>query len=128
MLGPRIRVDNEGALFSAGRTEAIMKDIATEAKQNTSEYAEGEIQMRLAKVLKHPTGYYQSRITTNRVGETFLVTDGTVVYGPWLEGTGSRNDDTRFKGYFTFRLVAQKVEIKAGSIAEDAADRNMWRL
>lgn len=124
----RITVDNDGALFSPARTDRIMDDIATQSKQKTSEYAEGEIQLRLAKVLKHPTGYYQSHITTNRVGEAYIVTDGTVVYGPWLEGTGSRNDETRFKGYFTFRLVAQKVEVKASSIAEDVADRNMWRL
>lgn len=124
----RIRVDNDGALFNAARTERIVDDIGNQAEKSTAQYAEGEIQMRLAKVLKNPTGYYQSRITTNRVGEAHVVTDGTVVYGPWLEGTGSRNDETRFKGYFTFRLVAQKVEAKASSIAEDVADRNMWRF
>lgn len=124
----RIRVDNDGALFSAPRTEEIIRDIGDQSERATAEYAEGEIQMRLAKVLKHPTGYYQSHIKTNRVGDASVVTDGTVVYGPWLEGTGSRNNETRFKGYFTFRLVAQKVEVKANEIAEDVADRNMWRL
>jgi len=31
------------------------------------------------------------------------VTDSGIVYGPWLEGTGSRNRTTRFKGYAMWR-------------------------
>jgi hypothetical protein len=43
------------------------------------------------QVLQHPTGYYQSKITVERAGTGYRVTDQGVVYGPWLEGTGSRN-------------------------------------
>lgn len=47
-----------------------------------------------------------------------VVTNETAVYGPWLEGTGSRNQTTRFKGYWGFRRAAQQLETKAEVIAE----------
>jgi len=52
------------------------------------------------------TGHYRQSITGEvRPDHSALITDGGVVYGPWLEGVGSRNDTTRFKGYATFRKV-----------------------
>lgn len=45
-----------------------------------------------------------------------LITDGGVVYGPWLEGTSSRNETTRFKGYAAFRRTAETLNAKAGEI------------
>lgn len=74
--------------------------------------------LRLGTVLREPTGYYESEIQTERVGGEIAVTDGDVIYGPWLEGVGSRNRTTRFKGYFTFRLVHQQLEREAGGITE----------
>jgi KDO2-lipid IV(A) lauroyltransferase len=53
-------------------------------------------------------------------GET-VVTSDLATYGPWLEGTGSRNLTTRFKGYHTFRLVSQQVDEEAGPVAEAGA-------
>ena len=42
-----------------------------------------------------------------------------VIYGPWLEGTGSRNYPvTRFKGYRNWRRVTQMLEKAAKPIAE----------
>ena len=45
------------------------------------------------------------------------IDDSGVVYGPWLEGVGSRNATTRFKGYSSFRRTAQKMEELAPEIA-----------
>jgi hypothetical protein len=39
-----------------------------------------------------------------------VISDRGVVYGPWLEGTGSRNQTTRFKGYASFRRVRDWLE------------------
>jgi len=45
-----------------------------------------------------------------------LITDGGVVYGPWLEGISSRNMTTRFKGYMTFRKTSQELEKKSREV------------
>ena len=47
-----------------------------------------------------------------------LITDSEVEYGPWLEGVGSRNATTRFKGYHSFRRVGQTLQKDAPAILE----------
>jgi hypothetical protein len=49
-----------------------------------------------------------------------VVTADLATYGPWLEGTGSRNETTRFKGYHSFRRAAQQLDREALSIAGKA--------
>jgi hypothetical protein len=71
------------------------------------------VRSRLGEVLQNPTGYYESRITSEVSALGARVTDGGVIYGPWLEGVGSRNQTTRFKGYATFRKTRQELEYKA---------------
>lgn len=51
---------------------------------------------------------------------TSIVTTSIASYGPWLEGTGSRNETTRFKGYHGFRLAGEELDRRAGEIAEGA--------
>lgn len=75
---------------------------------------------RLAQVLQHPTGHYQSLIRTDRVSNGERISDGgKVVYGPWLEGIGSRNyPKTIFRGYRTFRLIGQQLRMDVWRVAE----------
>jgi hypothetical protein len=47
------------------------------------------------------------------------VHDDGVIYGPWLEGTGSRNAPvTRFPGYGSFRRASQQLDREIGGIAD----------
>ena len=71
------------------------------------------------------TGYYRSMIHGEVKAEhSGLITDGGVIYGPWLEGTGSRNQSTRFKGYASFR----KVEDWLVGQAQDVAIKHFSKL
>ena len=64
-------------------------------------------------VFKQPTGYYESRTVADVGGGLpFKIWDWNVIYGPWLEGTGSRNRTTRFKGYASFRKATQKIQAR----------------
>jgi hypothetical protein len=49
-----------------------------------------------------------------------IVTNEIATYGPWLEGTGSRNLTTRFKGYNGMRRAALALNAAARMYAEDA--------
>jgi hypothetical protein len=62
-------------------------------------------------------GYYQSVIHKLDAGDSVLIHDTPCVYGPWLEGVGSRNATTRFKGYHTFRIIAQQLDRMAVDVA-----------
>lgn len=107
-------VKASGPLFD-GTASALVQRYTEEGGAEVARWAEGEVQRVLQQVLRHPTGYYQSQVRVNRVSnDSFALTDGGVVYGPWLEGVGSRNYPvTRFKGYGTFRRVAKRVEQRA---------------
>lgn len=50
--------------------------------------------------------------------ETTVVTTELAMYGPWLEGVGSRNFTTRFKGYHGYRMAAQELEIIAPAVMD----------
>lgn len=63
----------------------------------------------LSTDLRNPTGHYQSQIAAVRSEMGVMVTDGGVVYGDWLEGSSTRNQKSRFKGYWAFRRAAAEL-------------------
>lgn len=70
---------------------------------------------------------HQRYISTTRIDHTdnkAIIHDGGSVYGPWLEGQGSRNFPvTRFKGYDSAREAAEKVGAQADEIGEPVVVR-----
>jgi len=75
------------------------------------------------------TGHYRRNISSRVSGMQAVISDGGVVYGPWLEGVGSRNAVTRFKGYGSFRRVGQwlntqKLRVFGRHMARAARDLN----
>lgn len=111
------RLTKRGPLFD-GRTAAALHAYRDEISLRIAEEGEKLIRQRLHQVLKHPTGYYESRISVDRAGDGYRVSDGGVIYGPWLEGVGSRNSPvTKFPGYATFRRTKPLVDQRARQIA-----------
>lgn len=50
-----------------------------------------------------------------------VVTTELSMYGPWLEGTGSRNFTTRYKGYHGFRKATQDLLARAEAIGYEVS-------
>lgn len=117
MVRSSIDVSESGPFFDGGTAKAIGA-FEDQAEKDVADVAAQMIQEELGHVLKHPTGRYRRSIHTVTHGANTVVTDGGIVYGPWLEGVGSRNARSRFKGYSTFRRIGQKVAAKSGAIAE----------
>lgn len=67
----------------------------------------------------YQTGEYTLVVTTDTTAETLVTTD-LATYGPWLEGTGSRNESTRFKGYHGMRMASQALGQVAGVLGDEA--------
>lgn len=116
-----------GPLFD-GRAAAAIDAFTVDAENAVAEAGVNEVRQTLSGSLKNPTGFYESQIQTERRADTTLVTDGGVVYGPWLEGTSSRNTTTRFKGYAAFRRSVQRVQAQAPRIAEKTLQRYLGRM
>ena len=62
------------------------------------------------------TGHYRRSLSTEVRQLNAIISDGGVDYGPWLEGISSRNTNTRFPGYFSFRRAAQFANEKSKKI------------
>jgi hypothetical protein len=107
-----------GPLFD-GRAAIAADRWCADIRETVAREGMRRIHARLGQVLQHPTGYYESKIHTELGLEDIVITDEPVVYGPWLEGVGSRNyPNTRFKGYRTFRIVSQALDRQMGMLAE----------
>lgn len=62
--------------------------------------------------------YYTTRIDKEQLAwNRYEVHDNSVIYGHWLEGTGSKNPVTSFKGYWSMRDTTFRVQSKRGNIA-----------
>ena len=72
---------------------------------------------------KASTGNYRRNINAVIRSRNAVIDDGGVIYGPWLEGTATRNQTTRFKGYASFRRVAGWIEKKKPMVLKFQFDK-----
>lgn len=108
-----------------GLGPTIVDRMLAEATTELADYTRFEVLMQLDQVLQHPTGYYESRIVDQTLNPWLhSINDSRVIYGPWLEGIGSRNAPvTKFAGYHTFRIVKNRMEQRTKLIMQAWADR-----
>lgn len=120
-------METRGPMFD-GEAERLAAAMCSEIEQVIAQAGADLVKANLGQVIQHPTGYYESHIGVESDGAGDAVTDRGVVYGPWLEGTGSRNRTTRFKGYATFRRSAQQLEGRAKELADRVAEKYVRRM
>lgn len=118
-----------GPIFD-GRSDGITFQFCEEISRQTARSGEIDVHSGQTAFYKNPTGHYESHIRIDRFStHSYRIWDGgQIVYGPWLEGVGSRNKSTRFKGYWIFRVVAQALGRKADRIAESLLPKYVGRL
>ena len=91
-----ITTSSSGPVFD-GRARAAVSAYIDDAEETIAQHGVNVVRSEMDHFLRNPTGYYESRIQTDRAGGDSVVTDGGVIYGPWLAGVGSRNaPETRF--------------------------------
>lgn len=106
--GSFIEVIVSGPLFENG--EQILKEWCEDLVERYGKRAESEIGSIMDSSFKNPTPYYETQVTFDQMGTEGMLHDRGIVYGPWLEGVGSRNATSRFKGYHMFRRTAQLIQ------------------
>lgn len=119
-----VTITMTGPLFD-GRARVITQSFITSLADDLGGLALQNVQQNLDRSIRHPTPYYETQINMKKEGsstfQTRIVNDRGVIYGPWLEGTGSRNARTRFKGYASFRRAAQDTKAKANQLCARSA-------
>jgi hypothetical protein len=116
-----VRSNSHGPIFSHA-ADTVIPQFLDDAEDRIGDMAVLVIRTELDHVLRNPTGFYRSNIQAERTGADVTVHDNDVIYGAWLEGVGSRNRSTRFKGYATFRRMTTVIRARAGQIANDLFD------
>jgi hypothetical protein len=118
-----------GPLFDA-RGEHDVREFITDALDQVAAQASANVHYNMETSFKHPTPYYETQVRTTRVDEdTRSVNDRGIVYGHWLDGSGSRNFPvTSFKGYRLFPRAKALLETQIPRLIEHAKRRMVERL
>jgi hypothetical protein len=114
----RIDVDLHGPVLD-GQAPGVVHAFLEDAKEVVANKGYAMIAIELDRVLRNPTPYYETRIAVERQADDQVVHDSGVIYGAWLEGVGSRNSETRFKGYGHWRRIHQRLDGQANGIADE---------
>lgn len=116
-----VRADTSGPLFDH-RASRYFDDFADELEQEGAEWALDHIKDTFHTHFKEPTGFYESHVRVSREYGSHVVSDGGwsgPVYGPWLEGVGSRNAPvTRFRGYHAFRKASEALQRRIADMGD----------
>lgn len=110
-------VEYKGAIFD-GRGDAILKRFEDDAQKDIAEDVNTRLHLLFGRYFKHRTGRYESTVKVRHSNGSLEVGDQGSVYGPWLEGTSSKNKQTRFRGYKIFRKAFEQEDSHAVSKAE----------
>ncbi len=123
----RYDVDRSGPLFD-GRAEKAVADACDDAEKSIATLGASMIRTELNNVLKVQTPIYRFKVVAGPTHPHWQIHDQGMVYGPWLEGTGSRNRTTRFKGYATFRRMVSRIQERGNSIAQNVVVKYLGRM
>jgi hypothetical protein len=124
----RVNTHANGPLFD-GRAQRAARDYCDQANYRVAEAAERMVLEHLGRSIKKRTPYYETRIGVVRSGRGYEVNDGGVIYGHWLEGTGSRNYPvTRFRGYRAFSRARALIQRQGPGIARRMLARYTARM
>jgi hypothetical protein len=116
-MGETIEVKVHGPIFD-GRAAHDVEEFLHEATYQVGSQGLANWQHFLDTSIRHPTPYYETQVHVERVASSVVVNDRGIIYGPWLEGVGSRNKSTRFKGYFSLRRAVQQLKTQIPALLE----------
>jgi hypothetical protein len=123
-----VKVTVSGPLFD-GRAARALDELPDQIASVIASEGERRVKLGLDATLRKPTGAYRSRVTHLRVSAgRAVVSDQNSIYGPWLEGTGSRNRTTRFKGYRNWRSATQQLKAGAPALARNIVAANLHKM
>jgi hypothetical protein len=117
-----------GPLYD-GRAAAAVQDFIDDSRREVAQQGYADVMGNLNQSIKHPTPYYETQVNIRDEHDTSIVNDRGIVYGPWLEGTGSRNfPKTRFKGYTNWRRARHQLAREVPRIVNTVLKRHLSKM
>lgn len=124
-MAEEVQVIARGPLFD-GRAAAMVEAFVDDAVALVSAAARAEVEKNLRGSIRHssPGGFIDQLYERQETLHKRKVGDQVLVYGPWLEGTGSRNSPvTRFAGYRSFERARTVIEAQVPVLVLPARER-----
>lgn len=108
--------------IQSGAIHRHVRDYEKDVAEELADVARDKWDFKLEMRLRNETPYYRTRIDKRQVAwNRWKIHDNGVIYGHWLEGTGSRNAPaTIFPGYWSRRDT--KDEMGRGYIRREIAE------
>lgn len=127
MLNLQVGISRSGPLFD-GRVGKALDAAADDIEQRTAYFGAALIRSRMDMTFRRQTPYYRLQNQARRDGAHWKISDNGVIYGPWLEGIGSRNKTTRFKGYSNYRRSVQQIQLRMNEIAQGSIGTHLSQV
>jgi len=119
-----------GPIFD-GRADLALTQACQESERSIAILGASMLRQFAARMFRRESNppYYRFKVEAKATAPGWKIWDQDVIYGPWLEGTGSRNRTTRFKGYRLFRITSARLQMMARGIVEGVISRysNRWQ-
>jgi hypothetical protein len=126
-MSETIEVDYNGPIFD-GRAGMIIDQAARDMEHHLASVGADFVRAELERVLRKETPYYRLQVTSREYPGRTVITDGGVVYGPWLEGTGSRNRTHPLQGLRHVPAHVYRIQSEAVNILRPNVDRLVAEL
>ena len=122
-----VRIVTSGALFrlGGGPISKAIEDAIIDIVARGEELVKEQLKPGHGLVTGHYRRSIHGELEDSRHG---VIHDNKVIYGPWLEGTSSRNASTRFKGYSMFRRARQQLDREKNDIVSRQMRKAVGRL
>lgn len=115
--------------FLVGNPLAAVDDFVTEVAWVVGAQALADWHQKLDQRIQHPTPFYETQLMLERQSaDVVWAHDQGIIYGPWLEGTSSRNRTTKFKGYKAVRETTQQLGQKVPNVVRPYMEQLIRRL
>ena len=108
-----------------GAGPAAVQSAMNDTVKAVADAAYARLMSAFPEGLPERTGNLKGMVSQMVEGPMAQIDDGGCIYGPWIEGVGSRNATTRFKGYSTYRRTAQHLN---DEVVPDICDQSAQTL
>lgn len=110
-------VQVSGPIFD-GRADIALRHACEDSQRTIATIGASMVRTQMNSVFRTQTPYARTLVESVPDSPGWKIWHQDLIYGPWLEGVGSRNRTTRFKGYFSFRITAGRLKARAAALCD----------
>jgi hypothetical protein len=117
-----VTVKKTGPLFD-GRAQAAVDRFTRNSTTVLTRVGKQMVKLKYRSRIRENTGHFLGRISGEVTGRIGHIYTKFILYGYWLEGVGSQNATSRFKGYWAYRETFIELDSRSQEILQPLVDK-----